>query len=1493
MFNLLSDDGEPMKKEHIFISHSSKDDGLVKALQKSLEIQGFETWVDSWKLAGGDQLEPKIKQAIEQARAFILVLSLNAINSPWIQKEVKYALEVKKRSKDYKVIPLLLEGVEPAALNLYFEKEPVGIKIQLGSGGIAEAMPQILAALGERLPDDIQPMLSPQAEPLEELLLELTDPCIVEKDGTRRARATASLTYIPGKKGKREVKSKDRFLFTAPLGPIESEELSWYLERYYTWPTGVFKQRAKKVEKQLPEWGKAIYDAVLNDESVRNVLTAWEGAKAKTGRRFTVFVDSRMVKGTRKKNQAEANEAATLLLGLPWELLHDKKGYLFLGARPVQVRRRLPNTHSLEGTVSEPPIRILLVSPRPEDEKAGYIDHRVSALPLVTALESLGDLAELTVLSPPTFPAFGEELNRAQEAGTPFHVVHFDGHGVFRKDLGLGGLCFEELQDHEKLEKRRSHIVNADKLAEVIRDHRIPLVFLDACQTAKTDEDPTASVAAALLDVGVASVVAMSHSVLVETARRFVQGFYRELAAGARVGKAMLAGQRALKSDSFRLKIFGAGRLDLQDWFVPVLFQEKEDLQLLTHVPSREIKAIDKQTRENRYGALPPTPEHHFIGRSRELLKLERLLAQKPYAVLCGQGGEGKTTLAAELSRWLIRTGRFYRAVFVSVENVFDVRTVVDQIGQQLVPNYSVAQYSADELFTKALQPIERQLKNERTLIILDNMESILPPAGSDMDTTGKTKLDKSFCGGPGGGFLEKNPLVSQAARFEPETLKTFFNLCKKLQSIGHTRLLFTSREKLPEPFAVEFHRVTLSRLDKKDAVELVHQAMTVAGLTPKEDDSGGTQPEVEALVEAVNCHARSLVLLAPYISEFGVRHTTENLGRLMADLHKQYPDERERSLFASVELSLRRLSPEIREKIKPLGVFQGGGNIVDIGRVLDLKEEERVLLVHELQQTGMAEPMPYNFFRFHPALCPYLRQEMEEAELTNSTARWAESMRELSDFLFAEQFKDAQLSSTLTLLELTNLMSLLEHVRAQDEPEATVNLASILEQLIADLGRPHLLAQVAAIREEEAEKLGDWSRTRFESSRMQIERLIGSGNLPQALKEAHALLGRCLQAGEGAYSAAAYDTAMAYILLGRVLRMGDAAEAALQPIDEAYRRFQYLVDKGDTHVSRMAALSFEEKGHSLLALGRYEEAASAYSEVVTRAQELKDDREVAVAKVQIGTVRMKQGRYDEALNAYDEALKIFEKLGEPASVAVIWHQIGMVHEETDRFEAAEQDYRKSLAISVQQNNPAFEASTLIQLGNLYDKMRRLEEAVVFYRQAADKYVEIKNMAKEGVARSNLANIFIKLKCYDEARQEIHRAIECKEPYGHAAEPWKICNFLCDLEQAEGNREAACKARDRAIRLYLAFRRDGGENHEPGGRLCYDFWQAIQAQKIEEFATLLEELSNNPKIYSSLKPLIPKLQAILSGSREKELAADPELYYRDAAEILFLLEKLE
>ena len=504
------------------------------------------------------------------------------------------------------------------------------------------------------------------------------------------------------------------------------------MERYSAWANEHFTERANEIEAKLPEWGRLIY-SLLKHEAGGNAFQGWKSTPKDVARRLTVLVDQSLIAGAKKDEETAAKEAATQLLGLPWELLCDEKGYLFEGKSGVRVRRRLPNRDYREPAVTNPPIRVLLVSPRPEDDDALYIDHRISAKPVVEALAGLGELAEFKILTPPTAEALEEELRTAAETEKPYHVVHFDGHGVFSKEHGLGALCFEDPKDSKKLQKRATEIVDAEQLAASLRDHRVPLFFLEACQSAQTDKDPTHSVAGKLLQSGVASVAAMSHSVLVETAKRFVEKFYPELMQGRRVGETMLAGQRALFQDKFRGKTF-TGDLHLEDWFVPVLFQEEQDPQLIRETPGEEVQRHIKKRRKAALGALPDTPPHTFIGRSRELLAAERLLEWERYVVLRGEGGEGKTTLGVELARWLTESRRFERAAFVCVEAGKDDDAVkaLYALGTQLIAGYE-AQGGTDH--AEGLKLVERALGERETVIVFDNMESVLKPLGGAAET--------------------------------------------------------------------------------------------------------------------------------------------------------------------------------------------------------------------------------------------------------------------------------------------------------------------------------------------------------------------------------------------------------------------------------------------------------------------------------------------------------------------------------------------------------------------------------------------------------------------------------------------------------------------------------------------------------------------------------------------------------------------------------------
>ena len=1115
-------------------------------------------------------------------------------------------------------------------------------------------------------------------------------------------------------------------------------------------------------------------------------------------------------------------------------------------------------------------MRILLITARPEDDSCGYIDHRLSALPLVEAAEALPGQIELHILKEPTFAALQAELSRAHQAHQPYHVVHFDGHGVYDPVRGLGGLCFEQASDAGLAFHRRHELIYTDQLGPLLQDNRIPLVFLEACQSAQAGS-ATESVATALLKVGVASVVAMSHSVLVETARRFVARFYQSLVDGQRVGEAMLAAQQYLAADAVRGTLFGEGEFELQDWFVPVLYQEQADPPLFSTRAAAQTLEDFQTGLKHRLGQTPAAPECGFIGRSRELLALQRILfAQNSagYCVILGQGGEGKTTLACEAARWLVRSQQIQRAVFVSVEVQQNLGAVLDAIGQQLVgSSYSSALFSS---LDQQCQPLERALREQATLLVLDNMESILPPP-----------------------WLQTDPaLLEQAA----QELQAILAAAQHLLQFGDTRLIFTSREALPAPFAGARHCLPLAHLAKDDAVKLIESA--IGHQVDGAGEAGKAEVEdIEELAHTVHYHARTLALLAPSLRTQGVVATQASLAVLMEEMERDFPGEREKSVFASVALSLARLSPENQQRVRALALFHGGVQWDVLRTMMGWSNKEEIDLVRALLQTGLATLDPHNHLTLAPALCPWLRKQLADKEAAELAVRWQAAMLGYVNWLEQQLDQNAQLATTLTRLELTNLFALLALLTKARDAAATMNFATTLYRLLQWLGNAQLLARVGQVRDCAQAQLGStWQHAHFQAARTQIEQQLATGQMQAALVGAQALLQSALAAGAGSYPAAVYDLAMAHFLLGRVLSYIGDAKAALALLKQAEQGFAIISQNFDNvGAVRMSAVCFIEQADCLRNLGQLAAAATAYQTAIGRAEQRGDLRNVAVGKGQLGTVYLLQKNYPQALAAFEAARNSFSALNEPGSVGSSWHQTGVTHEAAGEPHKAEDAYRQALAISVRLGNIAGQAATLGQLGNLFANMLgRKEDAVVFYRQALEKTMACGDTASEGVQRSNLANALRKLGHWDEAREQIRLALSCKAQFGDAAAPWKSWDILFEIETASGQTAAAGQARQQAIAHYLAYRHAGGENHSDQGHLCADIAAMLHDGEQVQAQALLQQLAADPDHADkhSLQALLTSLQAIVHDSRDAGLAQDEALHYEGAAEITLLLESL-
>ena len=497
--------------------------------------------------------------------------------------------------------------------------------------------------------------------------------------------------------------------------------------------------------------------------------------------------------------------------------------------------------------------------------------------------------------------------------------------------------------------------------------------------------------------------------------------------------------------------------------------------------------------------------------------------------------------------------------------------------------------------------------------------------------------------------------------------------------------------------------------------------------------------------------------------------------------------------------------------------------------------------------------------------------------------------------FLELKRHQEIQIVPALTLFDLPNLMSLLEYVQSAGDATVTIDLATMLHDLLQGLCKPQFLNVVARIRNTAESELGEvWNHAKFQILRTQIDQFIGYGQLSEASSCAYELLRLAQKGGEQAYPESKFDIANAYFILARVLNEVGKTKEALLLFYEAQKIFNEIVCEGtNKEAERMQTACILEQGVSLIELGQFDEAATAYEEAIRQSEKNGAKRDVAIGKAQLGTVRLNQQRYQDALNAFSEARDQFSKLGEQEVVATSWHQTARVYHETAKFELAEDAYRTALNIWIVTNNIAGQARTLGNIGNLYDDMGLLEEAVSIYCQSVTKYIDTSNVAGEGAMRINLAETLRKLRNFSVARHEIRNALKCFESQsGHAKAISYAWSILANIETDAGNRTATAEAKGKAVACYLAYRRDGGKNHDPAGHLCLDVSQALLGNNRAVAEVLLQQHAGDPDD-ARLNPFIHALQSIVSGSRDRTLADVPDLDFTMAAEILLLIEMLE
>ncbi|WGS85637.1 CHAT domain-containing protein [Methylomonas sp. UP202] len=1168
--------------------------------------------------------------------------------------------------------------------------------------------------------------------------------------------------------------------FSNPITAKDRDDLRWYVEVYAAHALGDPDDReALRIKNRLPLLGKALFDAVFGQREAQRLFNEFQDARG-DARLLTVGADH------------------PAILGLPWELLHDSSAPdgTFLYHEALSIRRRYAGAakgrppHKIQ---TKDQLHLLIVVSRPQD--AGFIDPRADAEAVLDAIDQHAP-GRITVefLRPATLDALLERLEDNRRPA--IDILHFDGHGVFDKSGGIlnktktaggghgpfkegeaggapntGYLLFEDNDGN-------SALLSAAQLGQNLHRQPISLVILSACQSAAhgDGDEPLGSVAARLTAAGIPAVLAMSHSVLVQTTQALFGEFYQHLAKGRGLGAALDKARRYLDNhpEKYELQLGGqAIALKLHDWFIPTLYHAGADSPLLSAAPAAAAAEIPND--------LPARPEAGFFGRRRELWQIERGFAGQARCIsISGFGGQGKTAQALEAGRWLLRSGLFQRAVFVNyAETASRDAVAVAVAALAVVLQHSLSDADAATEALRSAPPC---------LIILDNLESL-----------------------------------------EPDALTALLDAAQAWSEAGASRLLLTSRRPdfnhpgYPGQGSLKHLAIALgglgSRAEPDDALAWHAQ---LNRLPPAPTQQPPTRNALVELFTLVEFHPLSIRVLS---AQLKTRRIAELGGRLEQLLNQTNPagldQDHPAALVASLQLSLEKLDTAARALLPRLGVFQGGAFEDDLLAVTEIPSTDWPALRQQLQAAALlsAENLPGinpPFLRFHPTLAPLLWLELDQAQRETLTAAHRQRYYGLANDLYNEDDRNPHAIRAIARRELPNLLHAVRGALQAGEPQA-VNFAASLDRFLGCFGLRREQAELTRLAEQQAGAVG--SDSWYLAQTQRGEQLWAAGQTGEAITAFEQLLAE-LSDSVSVRRAQTLDR------LGRCFRAGGQPDLAADYQQQALSVLAELPPSDS--VQQQTGFCLTDLADALTDLGLYAEARQAYLEGLKIAEELQNLRAQGVTLIQLGTLAMQEALYDEALHRCREALNLFQSLEEPATESVAWHQLGRVYQVTRQWADAEDCYRKSAEIEEALGNKSGAAITWNQLARVNESLGKPGAAETWYGKAIAQYRQDNDKLRLSVCLGNLANLLQnQSNRLNEARALAEEALALNktlEP--SAAEIWKSYGLLADIAALQ---VATSNDPVDLLRQAQTYRRQARETYRayPGNQVLLRQWARV------------------------------------------------------------------
>lgn len=1061
----------------------------------------------------------------------------------------------------------------------------------------------------------------------------------------------------------------------------------------------------------------------------------------------------------------QENPFTPLAIAVPWELMHDDKGFLAADPATAIIRSPTPDFCPRMWHIRRP-LRALFFWAAPRDQDPVGIEREQMRLSLVLAPHRvLHNIIDYEVLH-----ATRSTLHAALEEGQ-YDLIYFTGHGDLRN--GQGVLCLEN-------ESGGTELLPAAEFAAMLADHPPALLFLNCCLSAGVGRHNDMQVLAGqfsdvgrqALAAGTGQVVATLTPVFMAGAREFTSAFFSALLIGPGLptAHAVACGRLALLQSP-----------DVDDEVRHSFFQ----FLLLGDPFEVTIETVAERPIEHRSapqaGILTVSPRHPAMLRSEAvwrndlLTRIERHFRAGARMVgLFGVGGLGKTWVSAQLELHLVRHPesalRANRAIWIDFHRErHSSADLANQLAQilTLIGDHAAAKQLEREpdMSPAALAQLLVERLGNNCLLTLDNAENLLNDEHEITDPA-LQKILISLAS-----ISDWRTLITSRHQFGLEQNKQTPDIkwipAKGMGYNESAALLLSTAEQQKIDWK-RFPQETIHILLKEVAYHPLELKLFLASLTSDSD--------IEALVKKIHHSTSNYAELHRYIDP--LPSSQQRLLHLLARLEEAEDEEflgvawsavgEERHFAMLAGLFANLLIPTSLSALCEAGLIESDGtrywllpilrhhllhprHSVDstkyrdwniriaytyIAEARELQDKEKELFREQDHQAPPPEMLANLSARRIECLERAIRQGLLQKDIESTCMLFQEAAPQLSSqrlllTSLVTQFKDQLwkvynasgrspiLGTAFAILgnlyiqlsQWTNALETFKHARGLCEHQGNYyDLGGIWHGLgVAYQG--HSM----------------WHES-IHSYQTALDLFKQSGQ-DERLGTTWHQIGQCYQKQEdwpkalSAYQKALsiYEQMKQYIELpGTWSEIGEIHlnTLNLEKAEHAYRTALDWCHRTEQHTS--IGKICHDMGILHEAQYNWQDALSAYDSAVSWNRQTGQPELVGINYHQMGIVHHKLGKFGAALECYEEALKWKEKFNQDDLIGSTWHQAGMAYASMQRWTEALDAYKQSITWSTQTEQLQELANTWHQLGVLYQSLHHFQDALESYNESIE-----------------------------------------------------------------------------------------------------------------------------------------------------------------------------